>query len=152
MAKIILPSFDELILSDQKARTIYNSLQEYKNNDSVLNTLPVTIDHSYGLWIGTMNDLDKSKFMLDKQVTHTHKFKSREDLERFHKEYGYAAFSSYTLTGYGIVDCITQFMIKTGQAKFEGVNLVVLSSPYKDKWNDLWFDYESKLNEFNELD
>lgn len=152
MAKIILPSFDELILPEDRAKAIYYSVQETKKSDINLSMFPITITHNDGMWVGSMADLDKAKFLLEnKQRVLKHKFKSEEDLKRFHNEYGYGCFKNYTIPGYGLVDIQTQFLIKTNQAKLENNILLMLNHPHKEKWMDLWEDYKSKLDIFDEL-
>ncbi len=153
MAKITLKSFEELIVPEDKAKAVSALIEEKKNEENrggmPLSAWPVTIEHQDGLWCGSLANISTVS-MSEKQRTHKYTFKNEEDLRRFHKEYGYGAFNNYNLKGYGLVDVITQFLIKTGQAKIDG-NLVMLNSPHREQWNDLWSIYQSKLDPFNEL-
>ena len=154
MAKITLRNFEELIVSEEKARALSLELQQRKEEMNAgglqLSFFPITIDHVDGMWFGSLQDIGPiSRSEKSKEIKHN--FKSEEDLKRFHNEYGYGVFHNYNLPGYGMVDIRTQFLIKTNQAKFDGNKLIILNSPHKEKWNDLWFVYQSKLDEFNEL-
>lgn len=154
MAKVTLKSFEEFIVPEEKARALADLLEQKKNEENQgglpLSAWPITIEHQDGLWCGSLSNIGPIS-LSEKQRVHKHNFKSEEDLLRFHKEYGYGAFEAYNLKGYGMVDVKTQFLIKSSQAKLDGGNLIMLNSPHKEQWNDLWSIYESKLDPFYEL-
>lgn len=145
MAKINLKSFEELIVTEEKAHKVAELLE----NRNELN-LPISIEHEGGIWIGAVSNIATIS-MADKKRVTEHTFSSREDLERFHKEYGYGVFHSYNLPGYGMVDVQTQFLLKSKQAKIDGNKLVMLNNPNSKKWQDLWYVYQSNLDPFDEL-
>jgi len=145
MAKIVLRSFEELIVSEEKAKKVAELLE----NKNELN-LPISIEHEGGVWIGAVSNIATIS-LSDKVKTVEHTFSSEEDLKRFHNEYGYGVFHSYYHQGYGMVDVQTQFLIKSKQAKIDGNRLVMLRNPNSKKWQDLWYVYQSKLNSFDEL-
>lgn len=147
MAKICLKSFEELIVPEEKAKKV----AEMMENKNELN-LPISIEHEGGIWIGAVSNIatiSLSNKSGVREVEHT--FRSEEDLKKFHNEWGYGVFHSYHLPGYGMVDVQTQFLINSKQAKIEGNRLVMLKNPNSQKWQDLWYVYKSKLNNFDEL-
>ena len=154
MAKITLKSFEEFIVPETKAREIYEHLeekrQEENNGGLPLSAWPITIEHQDGMWVGNLSNLGPIS-MSDKVRKYKHTFQSEEDIQRFHRDYGYGAFQTINQKGYGLLDVQTQFLIKTGQARIEGSQLVMLNAPHKEKWNDLWSIYQSKLDQFYEI-
>lgn len=154
MAKITLKSFDEFIVQEEKAKLLLELLEEKKLGENSgglsLSSWPITIEHQDGLWCGSLANISQIS-LSEKYKTHQYKFKSEEDLLKFHKEYGYGAFSNYHLQGYGVVDVQTQFLIKAGLSKIVNNNIIMLSSPNEEKWKDLWSIYLSRLDPFYEL-
>lgn len=156
MAKITLKSYEELIVPEERARAVFDLLEEKKNQDNSgglpLSAWPITIDHEDGMWIGNLSNIGQISLSNNYKILR-HTFKSRDDLERFHNEYGYGAFESYHQPGYGLVDVKTQFLIKIKQFELRENKLVALrlSKEMQEKWMDLWSVYETKLDSFNEL-
>lgn len=156
MAKVTLKSYEELIVPEETARAIFELLEEKKKEENAgglpISAWPVTITHEDGMWIGSLANIGQVS-LTDKVVVHKHTFKSKEDLERFHKEYGYGAFEPYYQPGYGLVDVKTQFLIKIKQFEVRDNRVTALKLPKEaqEKWMDLWSIYETKLDPFNEL-
>ena len=154
MAKIVTKGFEEFIVPEDKARALAELMDEKKKAENSgglpLSAWPITIEHADGLWCGSLSNIGPIS-LSEKQRVRKFFFKNEADLQRFHQEYGYSAFKNYNLHSYGMVDVMTQFLIKTSQAKIEDGNLVILNSPHKEQWGDLWYDYQSNLDEFNEL-
>lgn len=155
MAKITLRSFEELLVTEERAEQIQSLINETKSKGLTLNMVPVTIEtNDKQLWCGSLNDIGPITFnakTVAKQPKY--KFQSREDLIRFHKEYGYGGLTSEFKPGYGLVDVQTQFLIKSNQAEIRNNQLVMLDidKNHKEKWMDLYGIYLKSLDEFNEI-
>jgi hypothetical protein len=149
MAKISLRNYDELIVTDKEADRVRSDKE--KDKDSYL---PYTITHEDGLWIGSMKDIGGISLSEKRKPIH---YLKREDLQRFHDFHGYGKYKRETVPGYGVLDVSTQYMIGTKQAKLETdtygrVHLVMLkANDATIKWAELWQDYLTKLDPFNEL-
>lgn len=149
MAKISLKNYDELIVTEKVADQV--RLDKEKDQDS---HLPYTITHQDGLWIGTIRDIGPISLSEVKRPTN---YLKPGDVERFHVTHGYGKYESKYVQGYGLLDVATQYMIGTKQAKlstdqYGRINLVMLQSNEAiTKWAELWQDYLTKLDPFNEL-
>jgi hypothetical protein len=149
MAKISLKNYDELIVTQAEAERVCLD----KEKDQELH-LPYTITHQDGIWIGTLRDIGPISLSEVKKRTH---YLKHEDIERFHITHGYGKYKTEHIRGYGLLDVPTQYMIGTGQAKLKTdssgrTSLVVLKqNEATTKWAELWQDYLTKLDPFNEL-
>lgn len=149
MAKISLKNYDELIVTEKEAEKV--RLDKEKDQESYL---PYTISHKDGLWVGTIRDVGPISLSEVKRPTH---YLKREDIERFHVTHGYGRYKSEYIQGYGLLDVPTQYMIGTKQAKLStdshGRTHLVMLQPNEAtiKWAELWQDYLTKLDPFNEL-
>lgn len=149
MAKISLRNYDELIVTDKEAEKVRSDKE--KDKDSYL---PYTITHEDGIWVGTMKDIGSISLTEKRKPTH---YLKREDIQRFHDFHGYGKYKRMFVAGYGLLDVDTQYMIGTKQAKlstdsYGRTNLVMLNSnDHTIKWAELWQDYLTKLDSFNEL-
>ena len=149
MAKISLKNYDELIVTEKEADRV--RLDKEKDQESFL---PYTIVHRDGLWIGTIRDIGSISLSEIKRPTH---YLKHEDVLRFHNTHGYGKYKTEYVQGYGVLDIPTQYMIGTKQAKlstdsYGRTNLIVLqSNDATTKWAELWQDYLTKLDPFNEL-
>lgn len=149
MAKISLKNYDELLVTEKEAERV--RLDKEKDNESYL---PYTITHEDGLWVGIIRDVGAISSSDKRRPAH---YLKREDVERFHNLHGYGKYKNEYIQGYGLLDVATQYMIGTKQAKlvtdkYGRTNLVVLQqNDATAKWADLWQDYLTKLDPFNEL-
>ena len=149
MAKISLKNHGELIVTEKEANKV--RLDKEKDQESYL---PYTIKHADGLWVGTIRDVGSISLSEVKKLTH---FLKDTDIERFHITHGYGKYKSEHIPGYGLLDVPTKYMIGTHQAKlstdsYGRTNLVMLQSNEATiKWAELWQDYLTKLDPFNEL-
>lgn len=153
MAKITLRNFEELLVSEERANQLQQLVAEKKLQGVQLNIFPVTIETTdKTLWCGSLADIGPITLNTKVVKTHKHNFQSREDLIRFHNDYGYGGLTPEFKPGYGLVDVQTQFLIKTKQFKLEN-QLIKLNLPEDvvEKWQDLWYYYTQSLDEFNEL-
>lgn len=156
MAKVSLKSYEELVVSEQTAQNILVLLEEKKNEENSgglpLSAWPLTIDHDGGMWFGNLSNISQIH-LSNQQKTRKYDFKNREDVERFHNDFGYGAFTEEVVPGYGLLDVKTKFLIKTNQAELRDSRLVLLKvdKDVAEKWSDLWFSYEQKLDPFFEL-
>lgn len=156
MAKITLKSYEELIVREDSARLVFEMREEKKKEENSgglpLSAWPITIEHEDGLWIGNLSNIGQIS-LSEKTKGYKYTFKSKEDLERFHNEYGYGAFEEYFQPHYGLVDIKTQFLIKIKQVELRGDNLIALkmNKEAQEKWMELWQQYENNLDGFNEL-
>lgn len=156
MAKISLKSFEELIVTEEKALAVLEEINTKKQEENggglPLSAWPITIEHQDGLWCGSLAHIGPIS-LSEKQKTIKYTFKDDEDLKRFHNEYGYGFFEQYHKPSYGLVDVRTQFLIKTNQAEFKGDNLIIkkINKDAQEKWSDLWRVYESRLDQFNDI-
>ena len=149
MAKISLKNYDELIVTEKEATRV--RLDKEKDQESYL---PYSITHNDGLWIGTIRDVGPISLSEIKRPTN---YLKPDDIHRFHVTHGYGKYKTEYIKGYGILDVPTQYMIGTKQAKlstdsYGRTNLVMLQSNEAIiKWAELWQDYLTKLDPFNEL-
>lgn len=149
MAKISLRNYDELIVTEKEADRV--RLDKEKDQESYLQ---YSVTHQDGVWIGTIRDIGPISLSEVKRPTH---YLKREDIQRFHDTHGYGKYKSEHIKGYGLLDVATQYMIGTKQAKlstdsYGRINLVMLQSNEAiNKWAELWQDYLTKLDPFNEL-
>lgn len=155
MAKICLKNYEELLVSEERAKQVQELLAEKKSLGMTLNMFPITLETTdKTLWCGSLADI--GPITLNSTTVAKvpkYKFQSTEDLKRFHTDYGYGGLQSEFKPGYGLVDVQTQFLIKTKQAEIINSQLVMTKLPddVKEKWSDLWGIYTKQLDEFNEL-
>lgn len=149
MAKVSLRNYDELIVTDKEAERVRDD--KAKDTESFL---PYTITHTDGVWVGVLKDVGSISLSEKKKPTH---YLKREDVERFHVTHGYGKYKSEHIKGYGLLDVATQYMIGTKQAKlivdaYGRTHLIMLqTNDASVKWAELWQDYLTKLDPFNEL-
>lgn len=148
MAKVSLKNYDELIVNDAEAGRV--RVDKEKDGDSYM---PYTITHEDGLWVGTLRDVASISLTEKRRPKH---FLKPEDIQRFHTTHGYGKYKPEYIQGYGLLDVATQYMMGTKQAKLVDTNghkrLVMLqSNEATKKWAELWQDYLTKLDPFNEL-
>ena len=155
MAKIQLKNFDELLVSEERAKKIQELIATAHQSKTPLNMLPITLEtNDKQLWCGSLADIGPitlNATTVTKQPKY--KFQSDDDLCRFHTDYGYGGLQSEFKPGYGLVDIQTQFLIKSKQADIRDGQLIMLpmDKDSKEKWADLWSIYKQSLDEFNEL-
>ena len=155
MAKITTKSYEELLVSEERAKKIQELIAEAHQNKTPLNMLPITLEtNDKQLWCGSLADIGPITLNVNTTIKQPkYKFQSKEDLIRFHADYGYGGLKSEFRPGYGLVDIQTQFLIKSKQADIRDGQLVMLpmDKDSKEKWADLWQIYKQSLDEFQEL-
>ena len=147
MAKALLKNYDELLISEEEAKRITED--KLKPDDL---SLPYTIHHQDGMWIGTLKDIATVSLQ---EVVRQKYFLTEDNKMRFHNTHGYGKYQDKYEPSYGLLDVQTQYLIGAGVAKlteYQGrKSLVTLNSPEYDKYSDYWKDYLTKLDPFNEL-
>lgn len=161
MAKITLKNYQELLLPDDRAVAIRESIEERRKEIETsgmsLSMFPLTVETVDGVWSGSMADVlqisDSSKLTM-----RIGKFSSVDGVKAFHQKHGYGTNPSEYIKGYGVVDTKTKYLIAIGRAKIvdssNRKSLVMIDWADKDtlrKWSDLWEIYESNLDAFGDL-
>lgn len=146
MAKITLKNFDELIVTEDEAVRV----KELKDGPESL--IPIIITHSDGVWSGSAKDI--SSFSLEKKQNTF--FLTEENKHRFHTQHGYGKYTPYYEPGYGMLSVETQFLIGAKLAElytdeYNRKHLRMLQSEHHRKYAELWEDYLTKLDAFNDL-
>lgn len=157
MSKVNLKNYEELVVSDEIADFVTKELESKRTAEFPLYHYPLAISHTDGMWSGTLNDI-ASVSSSSKKVNRIKWFENVNDIDSFHNLYGYGAYKSEYIKGYGSLDVKTKFLIKIGKAqlvdKSLGKQLVMIQ--WKDKhkeqsWSDLWEIYEKNLDAFGDL-
>lgn len=152
MSKINLRNYDELIVTEKEAARVLSDKEKIKDEFHL--SLPYNITHEDGVWIGTLKEVTSISSSEKRKPTH---YLKREDVERFHNTHGYGRYKSEYIKGYGVLDVQTQYLIGTKQAKLEEdtygrtVLKLLKQNDATIKWAELWQDYLTKLDPFNEL-
>lgn len=156
MAKITTTGFEDLIVTEEKAKDIFDFREEKraaeKAGGMTLNMFPITIMTTDGrLWSGNLSQIGPI-LMNETTKVFKHNFKSEEHLKEFHQKHGYGGNQDIYQHGYGLLDVKTQFLIATQQARIEDGKLVMIPNDKKEYWENIWGQYLLRLDVFNDLE
>lgn len=145
MAQIRLKSRISLNVTEEQCKRVFDLCEEYRGSELGDKT-PITVTHEDGTWSGSLEDIDE--FFFTDKSKEKFKFKSDEDIHRFHQEYGYGGAKEVYNIKYGLVDVKTQFLIKTKQADISSGRLVYLpmNPDTRKYWRDVWETYQELVD------
>lgn len=152
MAKIYLKfskfSDEPLNVTDEVMKSFKEQYFDAVKSGVNLSLIFKTIEHSTGIWHGTLDKID-TKFDVDKSQRERHTFTDQDGIKRFHEKYGHIVAT--IVDGYGLMDRNTHFLILSEQSDLEDRgsykvlrSLNKISSEGKHKLNDLWQEYNDR--------